>query len=510
MFYYHAIILKELNYLRTICSYSRCNIHTVPSTTWIRHSTLEERKVRVTIAGDVSSSSAGDETTDSNIDFPRPALTSNMELYQRSGGMHLSVWLLAVVVFASISHTESITDSEKTAIQLGLETGKELLDVIKDKEFTKALTKIAGSIGPFLGVLGPFASLIMVFIPTGDSAELAFMKEMMKKIDNRFDQVDSRFDDIERLIDWVAVAVSFGQIEQKIMAMSDEYRLFYASDAPASNKSYVFKMHYENDYQNSGSKLYHAIVNKQGKFQENLGESIMRYTINDRKKTQDFLLGVMRLLLQAVKIDITYYTLQGFEKIAEERTDDWKEKILKVNSNYKEIDDAVRGKYFDQSEIDIKKLSADNYGVSNEQFHSLLYDMLSQKYYWIDWFVVVYNPITGSEKHQTSTCSGHILFRQDGRNILASGRYKTSPKMGEIVKTLKETAITFATQFFIVNELNSAQVAYNAIIKVVKPVCSLSVIWSDADVWYKGDPTRVIYYDFKYMRHSRYDILVFD
>ncbi|CAH1801646.1 unnamed protein product [Owenia fusiformis] len=188
-------------------------------------------------------------------------------------------------------------------------TGKEILDVIKDKKFTKALTKIAGSIAPFLGALGPFVSLIMAFIPMGDSAELAFMKEMMKKIDNRFDQMDSRFDDIERLVDWTKVAVNFGQIEQRIMAMGEQYRDLYTSTAPASNKSYIFIMNYENDYQNSGLKLYQAIVNPQGEFQENLGQSIMRYTKNDRNKTQGFLLGVMRLILQAVKIEIAYLTV---------------------------------------------------------------------------------------------------------------------------------------------------------------------------------------------------------
>jgi hypothetical protein len=36
-------------------------------------------------------------------------------------------------------------------------------------------------------------------------------------------------------------------------------------------------------------------------FQENLGTSVMRYTKNDRKLTQGFLLGIMKLLLQAVK-----------------------------------------------------------------------------------------------------------------------------------------------------------------------------------------------------------------
>jgi hypothetical protein len=57
-------------------------------------------------------------------------------------------------------------------------------------------------------------------------------------------------------------------------------------------------------------KLYHALIGKQGTFQENLGTSVMRYTKNDRKLTQGFLLGIMKLLLQAVKIELAYLQVQ--------------------------------------------------------------------------------------------------------------------------------------------------------------------------------------------------------
>ncbi|CAH1792696.1 unnamed protein product [Owenia fusiformis] len=436
-----------------------------------------------------------------------------MNLFQRKfGGVPLFVLLLAVLIFASIPQIESITSEEKTAVEKGLETGKEVLDIIKSKEFTKALTKIAASIGPFLGALGPFVSIIMAFIPMGDSAELAFMKEMMKKIDNRFNQMDSRFDEIERLVDWTKVAVNFGQIEQKILAVDAVYERLYTSAANASQKGMMFTMNYESDYQNSGLKLYHAIVNRQGTFQENLGESVMRYTKNDRKKTQEFLLGVMRLLMQAAKLEIAYLTVYKYETMAKERVEIWEENIRIVKSNFEQIDLAVTKKYHDQSEVDIKKLTADNYGISNEQFSDKLYSMLIEKYYWRNWFVVVYKAITGGDNHYVRICNGHMLFRQDGRNIVVSSMDKN-----ELGKYGGETTLNGAQTRLdatedgndplildITTTLEVAKHYFNMIDKI--GACSVISIKKSADVWYKGDSNKIAYRKF----HDYLHFILFD
>ncbi|CAC5390503.1 unnamed protein product [Mytilus coruscus] len=146
----------------------------------------------------------------------------------------------------------------------------------------------------------------MAFIPS-ESEELAFMKNMMNNIDNRLDRMDNRFNDIERLIQWNVVQVNFGQLEQRINAVSLEFQYVYAvPQAAVQNRKKIFIANYDGDYQNSGTKLYQAIVQKQGTFQENLGTSVLRYTKNDRRKTQIFLLGVMQLLLQAVKVEMGY------------------------------------------------------------------------------------------------------------------------------------------------------------------------------------------------------------
>ncbi|CAH1790442.1 unnamed protein product [Owenia fusiformis] len=97
----------------------------------------------------------------------------------------------------------------------------------------------------FLGALGPFIGLVMTFVP---SAELEFMKNMMKEIDNHFDRVDSRFDDVERLIKWTETAIQFGEIETALGALEEEYRLFYKSTASSGNRKELFIKSYDSNY----------------------------------------------------------------------------------------------------------------------------------------------------------------------------------------------------------------------------------------------------------------------
>ena len=164
----------------------------------------------------------------------------------------------------------------------------------------------------------------------------------MKQIDNRFDRVDSSFTKVLRLIDWNAVKVNFGQIKQKILAMSNEYQFIYEVPKTAvENKKIIFVNHYDSDYQNSGTKLYQAVIHKQGTFQENLGTCVMRYTKNDRKLTQEFLLGIMKLMLQATKIELAYLQIKSYDQNAIFMRTKWEQRIKAVKSNFAAIDRSV-------------------------------------------------------------------------------------------------------------------------------------------------------------------------
>ncbi|XP_063447977.1 uncharacterized protein LOC134727526 [Mytilus trossulus] len=311
----------------------------------------------------------------------------------------------------------------------GLETGKGIAEMLENIEFDKFLSKIGKSVGGYLGAIGPFIGFIIALFPS-ESKELAYMKEMMKAIDRRFDRMDRRFDNIEQMIKWSVVKISFGQIEQKIKAMTREFEYLYSvPPAAVENRRKLYISNYDSDYQNSGTKLYQSIVNKQGTFQEDLGTSVMRFTKNDRKKTQVFLLGVMQLLLQAVKIELSYLFAKIYTDNGNFMTSQWINRIQEVRTRFEHIDVECINIYFSQSSKDIDEYSAKNYGKPNKQFANELYNLLSGKYYWRDWIVVSYNPIYGRQWHMMRVTGGQTLLRKHGRNLLVTSVDKNHPVM---------------------------------------------------------------------------------
>ncbi|VDH95786.1 Hypothetical predicted protein [Mytilus galloprovincialis] len=336
---------------------------------------------------------------------------------------------MVTVLMNSCPPVNSISLDDIETTTKGLEAGKSIAEVLEKIEFADVLRKIGKNVGPYLGAIGPFIGFVSAFFQT-ESAELSYLKEMMKYIDKRFDQMDKRFDTIEKMIKWNVVQVNFGQIEQRIQATAREYRYLYIVPlAAVENRKKIFIKNYESDYQNSGTKLYQSIVNKQGMFQEDLGTSVMRYTDRDRRKTQLFLLGVMQLILQATKIELAYLFSYKYDHNANFMKSQWINRTENVRTKFKDIDDQCIRAYFDKSKRDIDEYSAKNYGKPHKQFATELYNLLAEKYYWRDWIVVSYNPISGHDKHMLRVTGGLTLLRKHGRNLLVTSVDKNHPVM---------------------------------------------------------------------------------
>ena len=325
-----------------------------------------------------------------------------------------------------------LSAANEAQITSGLDTGEAIANVLSSGDFKESMKKIGTSVGQYLGVLGPFMGLVLSFVPASESAELKYMKDMMDNIDTRFDRLDSRFNDIERKIEWTATEVTFGQLELNILSLAKTYELLYGTSP--EGKAFMkaeFVRKYENNYDNSGEKLYTASVSS-GTIVENLGVSAMRKTKNDRKETNIFLLGIMQLLLQAAKLDISYFQAKNSSDVeveVEHTTSVWEERILEVKDKFEEIDHVVASNYHNQSGKDIDEYAAYNDEISNEDFSSRLYDMLVAKYYWRDWFVVIYDPIQGLDKHAVFFSGGHTKFQRNERNIVISSTDRNSPKL---------------------------------------------------------------------------------
>ncbi|CAH1792697.1 unnamed protein product, partial [Owenia fusiformis] len=428
-----------------------------------------------------------------------------MHCLQQFGGVLLSLWVFAVIVLALVPKTESITTSEKQAIKKGLQTGKEIFDLIKEQKFHETLTKVATNVKGFLGALGPFIGLVMAFVPAADSAELEFMKKMMDEINTHFERVDSRFNDIERLIKWAGISIQFGEIQASLEVLTEEYRLFYSSSAPEADRKSLFMKSYDDNYNLAGTRLYLAVVTQQGYFNENLGQAVMRYTKYDRKMTEYFLLGILDMILQAIILELGYYEMNMFTEIKQERETEWNTRLNNLRLKYEQIDEDVKNRYHIQSKEEILEYARDNTGMSNEQLSSGLFSLLEKKYYWRVWFVLVYDPITASSKHKANVCGGHILFGQYGRNIVVASKDKAQPKM-ELRKALQELQkfyVYIVPAYY--GDLNLLEVFYNgqkaidsydagALYNMADKTssCSFAVVDKDANAFYKSSANRAV------------------
>lgn len=75
------------------------------------------------------------------------------------------------------------------------------------------------------------------------------------------------------------------------------------------------------------------------------------------------------------------------------------------------------------------KLTSGNVAISNKEMSELLYKSMSTKYYWRDWLVIVYNPVTGGDAHYVWECGGFYKPRYYNRNLLVSSVDNSKPIM---------------------------------------------------------------------------------
>ncbi|XP_071178588.1 uncharacterized protein [Mytilus edulis] len=340
-----------------------------------------------------------------------------------------SKWFfMAILLLILPRPAVSISEEMREAVTSGLETGKEIGELLSNKRFKSSLVKITRGIGPYLGALGPFVGIVLALNPI-ESEELSLMKDMMKNIDNRLDQVDNRFNDIERLIKWNVVQINFGQIEQRIKAVSREFQYIYnVPEAAVQNRKELYIWSYKSDYQNSGTKLYQAIVERQGTFQEDLGTSVLRFTRNNRKMTQLFLTGVMQLLLQAVKVELGYLSVNNFTHNLDYMTSDWEKRIQEVSDKFEQIDNQSVVNSHQQLVIDIDEYGVKNKGLSHKLFARELYDQLEKKYYWRHWIVISSHQLGGAD-HCAKVRGGYMKIRTYGRNLEVASVDENHPVM---------------------------------------------------------------------------------
>lgn len=320
--------------------------------------------------------------------------------------MNSSPGLLLTVVILCFS--AKCLDAQSSAF--GAEEA--ILDNIIKGKFTTVVKDVAETVTPFLKAFNSVVKLILgIQSSSTESHELQYLRNMSESINRRFDQVDLQFTDVKKLINWSAVQVSYGILESNIHTVSSQFnRIFQVPESGLNEQRKLFVTSYQSGYRDSGTKLFTAFMQDHGVISQGLLRPAMEYTRNDRQKMRTFMLGILKLLLMAAKVEIAYLGAVDYNAVVPFYIHDWEIRIEQVKEKMIKTDIDLKNVYLAQSISDIDRFSMNltNLQLSNQAFSRNLYEELSTKYYWRDWLVVASTHTEGHHDAHSRVCNGVI------------------------------------------------------------------------------------------------------
>lgn len=332
--------------------------------------------------------------------------------------------------------------------------GKVVAENINNGAFTTVVKDVAKTVAPFLNAFTSVIKLIFgIQASSTESPELKYLRNLSESINRRFDQVNMQFNDVKNLIDWSAVQVSYGMLESNIHVVSDQFsRIFQVPESGTIQQKRLFMISYKTGYIDSGSKLFTAFMQDHGVISQGLLRPAMKYTRNDRGKMRTFMLGILKLLMMAAKVELSYLGVKGYDSLIPFYIHQWQVRIEQVQEKMKVIDLELKNVYHPQSLKDIDRFAMDskNLRLSNHNFSRNLYQELSTKYFWRDWFVVASTHTEVRGDAHSRVCDGVIksVFRTKDLVVDSVERDKPTFDMREIqslCESLKKTCQNTAT-----------------------------------------------------------------
>ena len=339
---------------------------------------------------------------------------------------------MLILILASpvprVKGNQAISTSTVAKIKDGLSLAEKLGNIMASSDFQKTITAYFQATGPFLSAVGPLVSLAFGFVGT-ESAELAAIKRLSERVDEGFNRIDSHFGDIKREFKWLIQAFKIDRIEGNIKAVQRSFKHLPTVPSYAyEDQKQIFINIYEEIFDDSGTKLCSSILNGNLVYGKGLLESFNEHTQYDRKRYQTFTIGLLQLLLTASKLQLAYMELK-YPMLRNYYETVWKKCLDDVGYKIAKVDEEIVWNSERRSKEDIDKFAENNPRLNNKEFGKQLFDLLTKKYYWLDWLVVVYSPIRGFDNHCIGACNSYLKFSFYGRNILVSHVSKTKPNI---------------------------------------------------------------------------------
>ena len=327
------------------------------------------------------------------------------------------VLLVCALICSSSTGSSSSILEKHPEIKEGLEMGDRILDAIDSKEFLEVVPFLAEWSMPFLKAL----ELMIQIIQDKENVEgWQQVRDLLTRYNERLRQMSEEYTDVRHAIDWNTVKVSFGAYERSIIALKQNME--NALNAPVGpvreqQQNYFVKM-FEHDYNNAANKIYNSMVTEHMIFSENMIAVARRYTRDHRRLLHSFMLGVYKLIMEGVELEITYLIFNDQAGSISFIKKQWDENYKTLQAKYDVVDKEISANWYRQAGLDMDHYASMNPDLGRSEYATYLYGKLQDKFYWRSWMVIVYEPVSGFNSHAMSDCNQTLLrYRQVGRNV---------------------------------------------------------------------------------------------
>lgn len=320
--------------------------------------------------------------------------------------------------------TGDIVENAVVGLEIIEKFGEGLVSVFEnDKDNFKRLLGVLKFV-PYLGVV---SGILGVFLPTQTqlSQQLEDIQKKLVAIDGRLTSISTQ---ISGLSDKVALEHSRTRLSihiDRLEVAEHRYQSYLKNDQKKDDqyKKRVIEEYTGPSLSASIISVYNQIING-----PSLADNLYSATDGDYRSIERQFLSLQGLIIKGVQVFTLGCRLKEKDGPCQRRGRDlmtpYQDRFAKkfTDALYK-----CRVNDIPNMKKDVLKLLEENptSGVDNTKMANIITDHLKKKYFWKDYTVVVYNPITGDHVHQVR---GWYFFRTHGRNtVILAGNQVPSP-----------------------------------------------------------------------------------
>ena len=155
---------------------------------------------------------------------------------------------------------------------------------------------------------------------------------------------------------------------------------------------------------------------------DNILQAVAQQTKNNKRKTEQFSLWLVQILIQGIKVKVSYYALK--EWATHYLVTQWETKMIKLRDTLQTVSDVVKNRYLSQMRLDTKDIILRYHGLGNQASPDKLYNFVTEKYDWRFWFVAVYDDMGVFDKHNMWQHGGTVYLQEHDKNIIIASQSK--------------------------------------------------------------------------------------